>query len=291
MICIYHSRDLDGFASGAIVKKRYPEAKLIGFDYGQKLPMEEIPKDEHVIMIDVSLPMDEMLALAKHTGYNFTWIDHHISAIKEYENFSKDKDTFLVPVLQNGIAACEIGWDYLFQQMPVPTAIKLLGKYDTWRKEDAWEWDNAILPFQFGMRQICTSPETFPMPLLDSYEPVTDNPVYGIIRSGKTIIQYNNTQNALLCKRGSFEYNFAGQRAICLNVNGASSISFQSVYDEDKHDIMMPFFFDGTKWIFSLYTTKDSVDCSAIAKLNGGGGHLKAAGFQKEKISEVFSDQ
>jgi len=52
---------------------------------------------------------------------------------------------------------------------------------------------------------------------------------------------------------------------------------------------MMPFQFDGKKWTISLYTTKDEIDCSVIAKSNGGGGHKKAAGFQVEDISKVFS--
>lgn len=39
----------------------------------------------------------------------------------------------------------------------------------------------------------------------------------------------------------------------------------------------------------SSYTTKNEVDCSVIAKANGGGGHKKAAGFQVEDISKIFS--
>src|SRR6478752_505357 len=111
MICIYHSRDLDGYCSGAIVKYKYPNAKLIGFDYGQKLPMDEIPSGEPIIMVDVSLPMHEMEELSKHSGYNMTWIDHHISAISDYKNH----DHFgITAVLENGISACEGAWKYLF---------------------------------------------------------------------------------------------------------------------------------------------------------------------------------
>ncbi len=59
MYCVYHSRDLDGYCSGAIVKKKYPDAVLIGFDYGQGLQklIELIPKGEDTIMVDVSLPI------------------------------------------------------------------------------------------------------------------------------------------------------------------------------------------------------------------------------------------
>ena len=44
---------------------------------------------------------------------------------------------------------------------------------------------------------------------------------------------------------------------------------------------MIPFRFDGKEWSYSLYTTKD-IDCSALAKKYGGGGHKKAAGFKAD---------
>jgi len=37
-------------------------------------------------------------------------------------------------------------------------------------------------------------------------------------------------------------------------------------------------------WLFSLYTNKDDVDCSIIAKKYGGGGHKKASGFSSSTI-------
>lgn len=169
----------------------------------------------------------------------------------------------------------------------MPTAVKLLGEYDTWRNKDKDRWDNAIMPFQYGMRMICSSAETFPPDLFQWFDNVTDSPVYGIIHTGKSILEYQKTQNEPAC-RCAFEYEFEGLRAICLNNGGANSQVFESVYDESKHDIMMPFVFTGSGWTFSLYTTKDSIDCSVIAKSKGGGGHKKAAGFKVKELSEIF---
>jgi oligoribonuclease NrnB/cAMP/cGMP phosphodiesterase (DHH superfamily) len=73
---------------------------------------------------------------------------------------------------------------------------------------------------------------------------------------------------------------------IALNGGGFSSNAFKSVYDPYKHDIMMPFRFNGTLWTFSIYTTKDDIDCSALAKEMGGGGHRKAAGFEMKSVNE-----
>jgi nanoRNase/pAp phosphatase (c-di-AMP/oligoRNAs hydrolase) len=51
---------------------------------------------------------------------------------------------------------------------------------------------------------------------------------------------------------------------------------------------MMPFRYNGKFWVISLYTTKDNVDCSVLAKNRGGGGHKQAAGFQVDNIKDIF---
>lgn len=287
MICIYHSKDLDGYCSGAIVKHKYPEIELFGYDYGQPFEFDRFIGHD-VIMIDVSLPMKDMLRLAV-TCQHLTWIDHHISAINDFYKLHSGEQGMknITAVLENGIAACEGAWKYLFPYAEMPTAVKLTGEYDTWRNQDKFRWDNAILPFQFGMRMFCNSPETFPEELFEHYDIITDNPVYKIIHDGKLILSYQKTQNERACK-SSFEIEFEGLRAICLNNGGANSQVFDSVYDESKHDIMIPFVFTGKHWTFSLYTTKKDIDCSVIAKSKGGGGHKQAARFQLKELPDQF---
>lgn len=283
MIVIYHSRDLDGFCSGAIVKKKYPNAKLIGYDYGQPFPWEEIPFGEPVIMIDVSLPMDDMFKLADLSG-NFTWIDHHKSAIEDFYKCSAPPLGTKI-VLNVGIAACELAWQYFFPEQEMPEAVNLLGEYDTWRNGDENRWKDKILPFQFGMRMRCTSPETFP-DLLDYEDPDVDL-IYRIRMEGNTILEYQAQTNMRNCRSNAFYILFEDYRAICLNGGPFNSDTFKSVYDEIKHDLMMPFQFNGKFWTVSLYTTKD-IDCSVLAKKWGGGGHKKAAGFQVDDIRRVI---
>lgn len=291
MICIYHSKDLDGYCSGAIVKLKYPDAKLVGYDYGQPFPLTDYELEgQDLIMIDVSLPMQDMCALALKVK-SFTWIDHHISAINDYGKVKSDEFNegaqAIKAVLENGISACEGGWKHLFPNVPMPTSVKLLGKYDTWRNEDKFEWDNAIMPFQYGMRMFCQSADTFPSDLFSHWDIVTDNPVYRVINEGKLILSYQKTQNERACKC-AFETTFEGLRAICLNNGGANSQVFESVYDPEKHDVMIPFVFTGKYWTFSLYTTSKDVDCSIIAKSKGGGGHKQAAGFQLKELPDEF---
>lgn len=271
MICIYHSNDLDGYTSGAIVKKRFPEARLIGWDYGTPIP--EIPDAEEVIMIDITFPIGSILSLA--IGRQLTIIDHHVSFKKEYDEHVEIWDKFLY-IYKAGIAACELGWKYLFRE-PIPWAITLLGQYDTWRENGTAVWDDEILPFQYYMRSICTSPESFPVSF---FENMQESYIRQGMRIGKVIIGYISVQNAKLMEKFSFERTFKGLRAICVNVAFGSSIIFLSKWDEEKYDIMMPFVYNGEFYKWSIYTTIEGIDCSELAKQMGGGGHKQAAGFE-----------
>ena len=301
MICIYHSRDLDGYTSGAIVKRKYPEAKLIGYDYGEPFPFDKIGNGEDVIMIDVSLKMPEMRKLGEQTGGKLIYIDHHKSAISDFEKecltgkFVKSdyvdgisiyRTPEMCAVLKDGIAACEVGWKYLFPGEALPKSVELLGEYDTWRNGDKQKWENEILPFQFGMRVKCNSPETFPVCLFDTLADV--EPIYKITDDGRTVLAYQAMISETNCKKSAFEHEFKGLRAICMNVGGINSDAFKSIYDPEKHDIVMPFYFTGKHWSFSLYSSKPEIDVSVIAKSMGGGGHFSAAGFESKDIYTVF---
>jgi oligoribonuclease NrnB/cAMP/cGMP phosphodiesterase (DHH superfamily) len=69
-------------------------------------------------------------------------------------------------------------------------------------------------------------------------------------------------------------------RVLACNTIVFNSNFFDGFFDPEKHDVMCAYSqrSDG-KWKVSLYTTKDDIDCSAIAKHFGGGGHKGAAGF------------
>jgi oligoribonuclease NrnB/cAMP/cGMP phosphodiesterase (DHH superfamily) len=277
MICIYHDKDLDGSCSGAIVKKKFPEVVLIGYDYGQPIPWDKIPEGEPVIMVDVSLPMSDMEKLSRHSHFQFTWIDHHASAIAEYNQYfwngAEPK-----AILKDGTAACEIAWQYFFPEEKLPTSVILLSKYDTWKNEDKELWEDIILPFQFGMRLTKYTAETFPQYMLTIIAVDID----AIVEKGEIILRYQAEQNAAAMK-GSFVIDLLNYRVLACNNGGFNSQAFESVWDEEKHDIMMPFRYNGKFWTCSLYTTKD-IDVSEIAKQLGGGGHRKAAGFQCSEI-------
>ena len=273
MKAFYHSADLDGHCSGAIIKRKYPECEMIGINYGQEFPWQTIEEGEIVFMVDFSLQpfcdMDRLNSMCK-----LIWIDHHKTAID-----AAHKAGFLAyeQSLMVAKAGCELTWEHLYPGIEMPSAILFLGRYDV------WDLTENVLEFQYGMRlHRDTLPDSEIWELAISY----DVPfVRDTIRSGHMILEYQISQSAKYAASCAFDTEIDGLPAIAMNIGMANSQMFESVLDLDKHKIMMPFVWKDGKWTVSLYTVNETgIDVGLIAKSFGGGGHKQAAGFQCNEL-------
>ena len=82
---IFHHNDLDGILSAAIILKKYPQAECYEMSYTTPFDWSLITNPmEPVFMVDFGLqPFDNMIKL--NSKCKLIWIDHHITAISEYE--------------------------------------------------------------------------------------------------------------------------------------------------------------------------------------------------------------
>lgn len=307
MKCFYHSADLDGHSSGAIIKYAEPKVELIGYNYGQEFPWDAIDPSETVYMVDVSLPIDDMMKLARmlnEGGGRFIWIDHHVSIIRDYEALDEaDRDLF-DGIRETGRAACELCWDYIsVPGTKTPPAIELLGIYDSWRFTP--ETERHVKCWQYGMRTYeDTRPESMPQIWKALLEMSANAPLFeSIIKAGETIFDYQITQNAKTCRSCAFETTLylGWEQGLCgpakplkciaVNSNLMNSDVLKSIYDPETHDAMLCFYWSKRGfWRCSIYSDKEEVDCSLFAKSHGGGGHKGAAGFQGKFLPfEPFS--
>jgi oligoribonuclease NrnB/cAMP/cGMP phosphodiesterase (DHH superfamily) len=277
MKCFYHSADLDGHCSGAIVKHHFPECELIGINYGQPFPWERIDPEEEVFMVDFRLqPFEGMERL--NGACPLTWIDHHKSAIEEARKrcFIGSQGQYL----GEGKAGCELTWEYLSTE-EIPPAVRLLGRYDVWDHTDP-----QVLPFQYGMRLYNTDPThdfEFWRPFFepDQFPSWT---IDGILWKGEAVLAYQKQENEKYARACAFETELNGLRFIAVNKMLGISQVFYTVYDPVRHDAMLTFGRRKGCWHVSLYSAKDTVDVSVIAKAYGGGGHKGASGFQCEQL-------
>lgn len=236
--CIYHSIDLDGWMSAAIVKHWFIENNrpnnyiidgketarggnpynpnsldFIGYNYGQSIP--DLSKYDKVIMCDISFPKEIMVKLKnKHQSIfnpGFIYIDHHISAMKD---LGIDNENAFAPkydgIQNTNFAACELTWKYFFPNEDMPEIVRLLGLYDSFRHKNTDE-ETKVLEFQYGARQCisnyeeayCYLNQTLTIPDIRDRQ----NIVKKIHNQGKTIYQYLCTEAKQTYKNG-FEINF-----------------------------------------------------------------------------------
>ena len=325
IVCIYHSIDLDGFMSAAIVKQWFiknnehymitneergitdkncigiPDSlHFIGYNYGQPVP--DLSEYDKVIMCDISLPKKEMFKLERRLAERFVWVDHHISAIKDIhdEGFCADG------IRDTNFAACELTWKYFFSDEPIPEIVELLGKWDNMVNvliTDKTEW-LKVTEFQYGARQVITNYEEAYDELIHAIKVVQKHhQIERIWSKGKAIYQYLCTEAKQIYKSG-FKIYFSEYKEIqhatcieptlelskfiCINKERFNPINFGIDYHKDGYDGAACFHYANGEWHFSLYNDNGLVDCSAIAKQYEGGGHKRAAGFRVKDINSVL---
>jgi len=269
MKCFYHESDFDGQCSAAIVKYAFPDCQPMPITHGDSFPFDAIRTGETIYMVDFSLSMDLMVRLSRMS--EFTWIDHHKSAIEEAEEISFEPSG----LRKIGHAACELTWQFLFPTTELPHAIYLLGRCDVWDLEA----HPAILPFQFGMALQDTDPASALWPKLFARggAALEEN----IIGQGKVIGQYRSRENEKRARSCSFDTNLEGVRAVAINAGLTNAHIFKGVWDPGRHDLMVTFcWMSKGLWKVTLYTEKPHIDCSVLARKFGGGGHKGAAGFE-----------
>jgi uncharacterized protein len=282
MICIYHSIDLDGWCSAAIVKLARPECKFIGYNYGQPIP-EFTDSTEELVFVDISLPMSEFLKLYQR-GHKITWIDHHISAINDYKQFIGDGETFMFTSHSPLYAACELTWTYFFGDKQMPELVRLLGRYDCFGHKGTDE-EQKVLDFQYGARSIISNMEECYRELNDNIH--CDHTENAILQMGKGIYKFLCT-DARQSYKNSFVIDFDGYKFITVNKERFNPINFGIDYHKEGYDGAACFHYANGKWNFSLYNDNGLIDCSIICKKRGGGGHKGASGFVTTDINSTI---
>ena len=287
MKIFYHSADLDGHCSGAIVKKKFPNGELYGINYGDEFPWGIIKQDELVYMVDFSLPIEDMKRL--NNLASFTWIDHHKTAIDTAH--AAGFEAKWGQVLEIGRAACELTWEFLFGTRDMNRLVYLLGRYDVWDLVD------GTLELQSGLRMHDTRPTNLKLwdeLLGDNGEELLNSS----LEIGKILLSKQTQDNIAYAKSCAFETkltcfvkypNFTEPKLktykiVALNRGLTNSKIFDSVYNSEKHDLMATFVRKDFQWKVTLYSNKSEHDAGFICSQYGGGGHQGAGGFICEEL-------
>ena len=288
---IYHSKDTDGHFSGAVLKYKYPDIELRGWDYKDEVPsFETMDGFDEIILIDVTFPFDILQELGTKT--KLTVIDHHVSFKKQVDNHLQIGHDVVTDNLKyitfeyiydDKLSACELGFKYYFGY--IPPIVELVGKYDTWRANGTDEWDTVVLPMKYYLYGKVNKPDDVKNYWFDKY---SGDIVDSMLEIGESIMEYERKMDESKTNSYAFEREAYGLRALCINTNFMSSETMITKFDNSKHDVMIGFAYNGNNWGVSLRSVGDKVDVSQIARERGGGGHSQSAGFQAVTFEDIF---
>lgn len=291
---IYHSKDTDGHFSGAVLKYKYPDIELRGWDYRDEVPsFESMEGYDEIILIDITFPFDILQELGTKT--KLTVIDHHVSFKKQVDNHLQighdvvtDELKFITfeYIYDDKLSACELGFKHYFGY--VPPIVELVGKYDTWRANGTDEWDKHVLPVKYFLYGKVNKPEDIDSKWFIMDELLNALTLADMFDIGKSIMEYERKMDESKTNSYAFEREVYGLRALCINTNFMSSETMMTKFDGSKHDIMIGFAYNGNNWGVSLRSVGDKVDVSQIAKARFGGGHKNASGFQAVTFEDIF---
>lgn len=265
---LYHN-DADGFGAAYACWTVFgDEALYLPVQYGQPVP--SIPKSVKTLyIVDFSYSRGECEALSCFYD-KLVILDHHKTAEKELTGLGYAR-------FDMGKSGAVMAWDYLW---PGDTSPPLLLQYV--QDRDLWKFELpnseevnlfiATLPFDFGVWDELAKDDTafFNKAAL----------------SGTAIKAFRDRQidSGL---RGVQLVQFMGHAGVPL-ANVTANISEHGhkvleVYPDAPFSVSYFDTFEGgvRKRVYSLRSTDSRVDVSALARLQGGGGHRNAAGFSQ----------
>lgn len=303
---IYHHNDHDGIVAAGIAYNfmtdilNMPKDSIetVMIDYGTDIDLSYYTDFTLLWFLDYSFTNEhnknELLNYFNRVGMrHLIWIDHHISSfdIPEFNDLVitglRHKEycgavlTYLYTHIitpQNYKEVIDNIDKYVEEQ--VPEFLKLIDDYDCWKKKNP-RTDN----FHYGL-SISDPKDVLIRSLIQLDDHVCDTIISDICNAGEKVVDYLKFENKIYhCDMYGFEVWFHGYKCFALNRKGPSTMFGEYV---DEYDIVIPYYYDGYLWRYSLFTTSENIDCEEIARKHGGGGHEKAAGFQTKDL--IFKD-
>lgn len=304
---VYHKADFDGIFCREIARHFLGNegVNYVGWDFGDE-PLN-IPVDHHLMLdrvVVMDLPVAAVFGITFKDGWvcrgaeqlqpidrwDVTWIDHHKSSI---ESHPEEIPGYRI----DGVAACRLAWQWFLRQqrkatgmitvlpdkleftqrrVQEPWAVRLAGEYDIWDRRDP----HAAI-FQFGLASVTD----LPWAELLSDRDVDTSTMLQLLQNGRLIQAYQQQYDAGVVLARSFTIEWEGLHFLVLNTAKCNSLTFTAAITSE-HDALMGFFFNGNKWVFSMYHAPghEQHDLSSIAARYGGGGHRGACGFSMTPI-------
>jgi oligoribonuclease NrnB/cAMP/cGMP phosphodiesterase (DHH superfamily) len=281
---IYHNKDIDGWASGALLAYMLDgygkDCKLHGRDYGDKL---NINFNEHdtIYMTDISFDYETMDYLNRNS--NFYWFDHHVSAIKNLDSLKLNGEQRL------GDSATKIVYDWIRQNketwfsQEIESLIYYIDRYDLFKDSDTHSFKNICLPVQYMLRIITDDPSTKTQRWFGLFREYDKETEKFYISRGQYIVDHIKSQLKVDAERVYYEeFDIGEGKSVTIPVINRTNPDIDILEYVDNEGAVCFTYRDKNHTVYSFRKTKESkVPILDICISNGGGGHPCACGFKQ----------
>lgn len=257
-LCIYHGNCADGFTSAWVVRKALGE----DVDYHAGVYQDAPPNVEgrDVLMVDFSYKRPVLEAMREKAA-SILILDHHKTAEADLNGLPG-----ITTVFDMNRSGARITWDHFFPDAPPPQILLHVEDRDLWR---------FALPFT---REIQANIFSFPYEF-ETWDKLMELPAEAHTIAGRAIERKHFKDIEELTKVVTRRMNIGGYNVPVANLP-------YTLTSDAGHLLAKGEPFAGCYWdtpqgrVFSLRSTDEGLDVSAIAKPYGGGGHRNAAGFR-----------
>lgn len=285
-VVIYHNPCSDGFGSAFIVWHYYKTNYLDKLNDILFVPATFLKKDDslndeylaqmtgkNILMCDFSFPYSQLIRLI-NVSKSFMILDHHKTAEADLKGIPSELKIF--DMARSGVG---ITWDYFYPGTSIPRFLAYIQDRDIW----AYKLPKTSEFVTFFYEQ------EFDFELWEKY--LLEDNVDAAIETGTAWIEYQKILIDKIIKRTSYVIQEINNKyAVVLYCNSPDLKSdigskvfnkypigdFSAVWDYNLYK---------NQTSYSLRSTNDRFDVSAIAKMFGGGGHRNASGLMLDGMA------
>lgn len=276
VLCIYHGNCADGFGAAWAVRRALGnEVEFHAGFYGKEPP--EVTH-RHVVLVDFSYKRPVLEAM-RERALSVVVLDHHKTAAADLAGYDAPPNYWIYrDIIRTGVAlplcalfdmersGAGLAWDYFHPGQPRPALIDHIEDRDLWRFKlpKTREIQSAVFSFPYDFE------------IWDGL--MHDDPAH-LAAEGVAIERKHHKDIAELVA--------ITKRTMTIGGYAVPVASLPYTLSSDAGNLMAQGErFAACYWdtaehrVFSLRSTADGLDVSAIAASYGGGGHKNASGFQ-----------
>ena len=301
-LVLFHGGCQDGWCAAWAAWRRFGDAaEYRAVQYGDDPPADDLDGRD-VYILDFSYPLDAMERIAKASA-QLVLLDHHKTAYdallkntpRGFGMVCKANDTITIVQDRSG---AQLAWDHFHEGQPRPWIIDYVADRDLWQWKlpDSREVNAYLgsLPHDFAVWNRLVE---FANAAID---PMFNKPPDLFVAYGQVILQARAREIERAVKRARRMMLTTGQAndipAYALGVIDSSIAPLVVNATENMSEVLnqlareppgwaIGWFQDETgRYSYSLRSSEQGPDVSAIAKAFGGGGHAKAAGFEADRL-------